>query len=336
MDSSTWWTDLLADPLYRAGILTEEDLANGRVSTLNEIPDINAETAAALLLAGEAQAGALGARGGAGAGSDGFGPTDDSDPGYGMGVPGGIDASGTASGLDGVSDPQAELTAIEGIGPATQKALEELGVGTWANLAALSITDLDVLNGTTLDEVVEIQAAAGERSFVAETNMSGTTEPGGAAADDGVTLSLPFEEGEDVGRVGQHFGQNLQNYERFGLDGYTVRGGDTLWDIDAKTDGDLLRWWEIYERNKDTIGADPGLMFPGQDFILPESSSESSPESSSGKSQDTADTADTAESAAAGWQAGEDLTFPVPVDEPGATTSEDTNESYFESRGQGL
>lgn len=49
----------------------------------------------------------------------------------------------------------------------------------------------------------------------------------------------------------------------------TVVEGDTLWDLSATHLGDPTRWPEIYELNKDVIGADPGLIHPGQTFVLP-------------------------------------------------------------------
>ena len=49
---------------------------------------------------------------------------------------------------------------------------------------------------------------------------------------------------------------------------YTVQKGDCLWTIAEKNLGDGNRWKEIYERNRDSI-RDPGLIYPGQEFVLP-------------------------------------------------------------------
>lgn len=53
---------------------------------------------------------------------------------------------------------------------------------------------------------------------------------------------------------------------------YTVRPGDTLWAIAGRDLGDGKRWPVIYDGNRVTIGADPGLIYPGQKIrvILPE------------------------------------------------------------------
>lgn len=50
---------------------------------------------------------------------------------------------------------------------------------------------------------------------------------------------------------------------------HTVVEGDTLWDIAGAELGDATRWPEIYELNRDTIGADPDLILPGQVLRLP-------------------------------------------------------------------
>ncbi|AZM46377.1 peptidase [Streptomyces sp. WAC 06738] len=46
---------------------------------------------------------------------------------------------------------------------------------------------------------------------------------------------------------------------------YTVVSGDTLWDI-ARKHGIEGGWQTIYEGNKDVIGDDPDLIFPGQEY----------------------------------------------------------------------
>lgn len=55
---------------------------------------------------------------------------------------------------------------------------------------------------------------------------------------------------------------------------YTVRSGDTLWDIAADalgeaTDREITETWKaIWRANRDVIGADPGLILPGQQLDL--------------------------------------------------------------------
>jgi nucleoid-associated protein YgaU len=50
---------------------------------------------------------------------------------------------------------------------------------------------------------------------------------------------------------------------------YTVQSGDSLWKIAQKTLDDGSRWQEIYDLNKDTIGANPNLIYEGQTLVLP-------------------------------------------------------------------
>lgn len=50
---------------------------------------------------------------------------------------------------------------------------------------------------------------------------------------------------------------------------YTVRSGDSLWKIAKRELGLGGRWKEIYEKNKEIIGADPGLIKIGQRLVMP-------------------------------------------------------------------
>lgn len=52
---------------------------------------------------------------------------------------------------------------------------------------------------------------------------------------------------------------------------YEVKRGDTLWKIAASPNvlGDGSRWREIYEINRETIGKDPNLIYPGQVLRIP-------------------------------------------------------------------
>lgn len=51
--------------------------------------------------------------------------------------------------------------------------------------------------------------------------------------------------------------------------GYQVRKGDSLWRIAAWIYGDPTRWTQIYAANRDRI-RDPDLIFPNQQFIIPQ------------------------------------------------------------------
>lgn len=50
---------------------------------------------------------------------------------------------------------------------------------------------------------------------------------------------------------------------------YTVKKGDNLWTLAKKFYGSGADYTKIYEANKDTIGKNPNLIYPGQTFTIP-------------------------------------------------------------------
>lgn len=62
---------------------------------------------------------------------------------------------------------------------------------------------------------------------------------------------------------------------------YTVKSGDTLSSIARKTTGSSS-WSALYEQNKDTIGSNPNLIYPGMVLTLPAGASASGSGSGSG------------------------------------------------------
>lgn len=55
------------------------------------------------------------------------------------------------------------------------------------------------------------------------------------------------------------------------IDTYTVQKGDTLSGIALRYYDSPARdkWMAIYEANKEVIGEDPGMIYPGQEFKIP-------------------------------------------------------------------
>ena len=49
---------------------------------------------------------------------------------------------------------------------------------------------------------------------------------------------------------------------------YTITMGDSLWGIAKKLYGDPLRWFEIYDLNKDVIGKQAHMIYPGQELTV--------------------------------------------------------------------
>ncbi|MCI9474596.1 MAG: LysM peptidoglycan-binding domain-containing protein [Flavonifractor sp.] len=51
---------------------------------------------------------------------------------------------------------------------------------------------------------------------------------------------------------------------------YTVKKGDNLWTLAKKFYGSGADYTRIYEANKNVIGGNPNLIYPGQVFIIPQ------------------------------------------------------------------
>lgn len=49
---------------------------------------------------------------------------------------------------------------------------------------------------------------------------------------------------------------------------YTVAAGDSLWSVARRTYGDGAAWKQLYEANKEAIGANPNLIYAGQVLTL--------------------------------------------------------------------
>ena len=50
---------------------------------------------------------------------------------------------------------------------------------------------------------------------------------------------------------------------------YTVKKGDNLWNLAKKFYGNGADYGKIYEANRDVIGGNPSLIYPGQTFTIP-------------------------------------------------------------------
>ena len=51
---------------------------------------------------------------------------------------------------------------------------------------------------------------------------------------------------------------------------YTVQAGDTLWGIAQRAYNDAEDWDTIYQANKQVIGGNPNLIYPGQVLHIPQ------------------------------------------------------------------
>lgn len=64
-------------------------------------------------------------------------------------------------------------------------------------------------------------------------------------------------------------GSEIANAGTTSLTNYTVKPGDNLWDISHDMLGEGKNWGDIYNLNKDVIGANPSLIHPGQQLQIP-------------------------------------------------------------------
>ncbi|MFF1353912.1 transglycosylase family protein [Streptomyces sp. NPDC058297] len=87
---------------------------------------------------------------------------------------------------------------------------------------------------------------------------------GGAAKDDTAGSSRADDGAGRHASRGDENGRKAANPDE---DTYTVRAGDNLWDIADTHDVDG-GWAALYAGNKETVGADPDLILPGQSLDL--------------------------------------------------------------------
>lgn len=93
------------------------------------------------------------------------------------------------------------------------------------------------------------------------------------AADNGLIDDMSLEIGQRLTinplKVTVDQDQDVSDETNLEEDQYQVVKGDSLWHISLKYLGDAVRWRDIYDMNKTTIGSNPDLIYPGQVFYLP-------------------------------------------------------------------
>jgi len=106
---------------------------------------------------------------------------------------------------------------------------------------------------------------SGDSSGASDSATTGAGRHRGDSADEDATDGV--SDGRTDGTSGRHASRG-SGASRDIVDGsYTVRVGDSLWTIaDAlELDGG---WAELYAENKETVGADPDLIIPGQSLAV--------------------------------------------------------------------
>jgi hypothetical protein len=77
----------------------------------------------------------------------------------------------------------------------------------------------------------------------------------------------------DKGFFAEGYGQSgYTRLQHVGHETYVSQPGDTLADIARHELGDATRWRELYELNRERIGADPNCLPPGLKLVLPNGS----------------------------------------------------------------
>lgn len=109
-------------------------------------------------------------------------------------------------------------------------------------------------------EVAEAKAAAATNVSDLDTAATAHARPEAAAEE---TTTAP-EPPEPV--------QPRPAAEPIEGDVYTVRSGDSLSKIAQREYGDPSRWMEIYEANRDVLGNNPNMIYPGQQLTIPSNS----------------------------------------------------------------
>lgn len=116
--------------------------------------------------------------------------------------------------------------------------------------------------------VVEEEAAIEEMEEAGEAGEIEEAAPGEEIAE----TEEPEEKEEPKEVVGVW---TANNYNPGDINGgsYTVKGGDTLWEIAEARYGSGFDWTKILEANKDSVGFLPNgqqsLIHPGQTLVLP-------------------------------------------------------------------
>ena len=82
----------------------------------------------------------------------------------------------------------------------------------------------------------------------------------------GTELTIPQVEVRKITVIEQEVTEAVITIES---DSYTTVAGDHLWGIAVRAYGDGYAWTQIYEANKEAIGANPGLIAKGMILSIP-------------------------------------------------------------------
>lgn len=134
------------------------------------------------------------------------------------------------------------------------------------------------VSGDRSERVAEDESAAADKSLGERIRELFNAEPSdeGDLNGDGATTMEPDGEMEEEGETGSVFAQWVAtDYQEGDISGssYTVKSGDTLWEIAEARYGNGAEWTQILDANSSDIGYLPNgqqaLIVPGQTLVLP-------------------------------------------------------------------
>jgi phage protein D/phage tail protein X len=174
-----------------------------------------------------------------------------------------IEATATAEGDDGDSDQVLEITArVSSVGEAVALAEKQLRLHNKFNRSA-SFT----LPGNTLlvaGVTVKLEDFGGWSGKYMVKQATHTISDSGYSTK--IDLRKVLGDGSDSSDSSS---ESAAATEETSQTTYTVQSGDSLWAIAKKYYGSGAMYTKIYEANKDLIGGNPNLIYPGQQLVIP-------------------------------------------------------------------
>jgi phage protein D len=162
-----------------------------------------------------------------------------------------IEATATAEGDDGDSEQCLEITAkVSSAGEAEALAQQQLRLYNKFNRTA-SFT----MPGTTTlvaGETVRLEGFGGWNGKYMVKQAVHTVDEEGYTTK--VELRMVLDRETEETEEGET---------------YTVQSGDSLWKIAKSFYGNGAMYTKIYEANRETIGSNPGIIYPGQKLVIP-------------------------------------------------------------------
>lgn len=179
-----------------------------------------------------------------------------------------IEGKATAEGEDGESGQCLEITAkVKDAGEAQALAAKHLRLHNKFN-RTVSFT-LPGNTGLVAGVTVKLEDFGGwSGKYIIKQAEHTVSDSGGYVTK--ITLRKVLG-GSSAGKSGgDKTGGEAESKTSGGGSTYTVKPGDSLWKIAKQLYGTGADWKKIYEANKDVIGGNPNLIYPGQTFTIPE------------------------------------------------------------------